>query len=54
MGKNGTDVAKNASDMILATSPINTVTISPIFVAIKKWIAFFILSYMFLPCLTVQ
>ena len=34
------------------TNPMKMVTISPIFVAIRKCIAFLILSYIFLPCLT--
>ena len=34
------------------SNPKNIVTISPIFVAIKKCTAFFILSNIFLPCLT--
>ena len=44
-------IASNG-DFIPNTNPKNIVTISPILVEIKKCIAFFILSYMFLPCLT--
>ena len=42
----------NNGDFIPNTNPINIVTISPIFVAIRKCIAFFMLSYIFLPCFT--
>lgn len=44
-------IASNG-DFIPNTNPKNIVTISPILVEIKKCIAFFILSYMFLPCFT--
>ena len=41
-----------SGDFMPNNNPINIVTISPMFVAIKKWIAFFILSKIFLPCFT--
>ena len=44
-------IASNG-DFIPRINPTNIVTISPMFVAIKKCIAFRILSYIFLPCFT--
>ena len=41
-----------SGDFKPSIKPKNIVTISPIFVAIKKCTAFFILSNIFLPCLT--